>query len=367
VLAPTSDAGFVRLERIGKTFGRHRALTDVSLQIERGEFLTLLGPSGSGKTTMLMMLAGFETPTEGRVWLGDRDITRVPAEARNFGMVFQGYALFPHMTVTSNVEYPLMIRKVAKSERRRMAGEMLERVGLSGMADRMPAQLSGGQQQRVALARALVFEPDILLLDEPLSALDRSLRAELRAELSRIHRDVGTTFVFVTHDQGEALSMSDRIAVLSRGRLEQVGTPRSLYEAPINRAVATYLGSANFLPVDVMSVEGEGEAAICRCHVGAHAIVCPAAGNACRGPALLAIRPEQLAVAVERPTSDVNALPVRYLESAYLGSHVDALLEMSGALRLTARLPMSTLPAVDRGQACWAVWRREHGGLVKDG
>jgi putative spermidine/putrescine transport system ATP-binding protein len=361
MIAATSE--FVRVERVTKTYGRSAALADVSFGIRRGEFLTLLGPSGSGKTTMLMLLAGFEAPTDGRLMLDGRDITPVPAEARNFGMVFQGYALFPHMTIAENVAYPLMIRKRSKAERRRAAGEMLERVGLSGLGDRMPAQLSGGQQQRVALARSLVFKPDMLLLDEPLSALDRSLRVELQAELRRIHQEVGTTFVFVTHDQGEALSLSDRIAVLSQGRLEQIATPTALYDAPANRFVAGFLGAANFLPVEVLADERRGETS--RCRIGDRLVSCrTSAGSARSGRAMLTVRPERVAVTLAAPQADLNALPVTFLDSTYLGSHVDALLETPGSIRMTARLPASTVAGLQRGQACWAVWRAEDGFLI---
>ena len=207
---------------IGKSYGTFRALKDISLDVGRGEFLTLLGPSGSGKTTFLMILAGFEQATNGRLMSEGTDITAKSAEARSFGMVFQGYALFPHMTVEQNIAFPLQVRKVSRNAIRRRVGEMIERVGLGGHERKLPAKLSGGQQQRVALARALVFEPSVLLLDEPFSALDKHLRGRMQEEVKRLHQDFGTTFIFVTHDQSEALSLSSRIAIFNHGELLQV-------------------------------------------------------------------------------------------------------------------------------------------------
>jgi putative spermidine/putrescine transport system ATP-binding protein len=238
----TVPAVQIEARAVVKSFGSFQALDGIDLDVRRGEFLTLLGPSGSGKTTFLNVLAGFEMPTSGRLLRGGQDITRMPAEARNFGMVFQGYALFPHMTVRDNVAFPLRVRKVPAAARREEASRLLDLVGLAGQADKHPRQLSGGQQQRAALARALVFKPDLLLLDEPLSALDKSLREQMQTELRRVHREVGTTFVFVTHDQDEALSMSDRVAIFRNGRLCQVDAPEVTYLRPRSRFVAEFLG-----------------------------------------------------------------------------------------------------------------------------
>ena len=242
--------GAVRLESVTKRFGDVVAVDDVSLDVPAGEFFALLGPSGSGKTTCLRMLAGFERPTSGRVFLGERDVTELPPFDRDVNTVFQDYALFPHMTVEQNVAYPLMVRRVAKDQRRDRVREVLSTVRLEGYGGRRPAELSGGQRQRVALARALVGWPRVLLLDEPLGALDRKLREQMQIELKALQREIGITFLFVTHDQDEALTMSDRIAVFNQGRIEQVGTPTEIYERPATEFVADFIGMSNL-------VEGE--------------------------------------------------------------------------------------------------------------
>ncbi|AWM86017.1 ABC transporter ATP-binding protein [Microvirga sp. 17 mud 1-3] len=248
----------LHIDRVCKQFGSFKAVDDLSLDIAQGEFLTLLGPSGSGKTTLLMMIAGFVQPNSGNIFLDNRPIIHLPPEARNFGMVFQGYALFPHMSVFENVAFPLKVRKVPREEIKRRVEAALDLVQLRAKMDRLPRQLSGGQQQRVALARAMVFTPHLLLLDEPLSALDKKLRAELQDELKRLHRKVGLTFIYVTHDQDEALSMSDRIAIMRDGQLVQHGTPTDLYERPRTTFVADFLGKSNFIRGRVSAVcEGE--------------------------------------------------------------------------------------------------------------
>jgi putative spermidine/putrescine transport system ATP-binding protein len=243
----TSDGVAVRLRDVRKTYGEVVAVDRVDLSIATDEFFTMLGPSGSGKTTCLRMIAGFERPDEGVVELGGRDVTRVPPFDRDVNTVFQDYALFPHMTVGENVQYGLKIRRVAKDERRRRASEALEMVRLGGYEDRRPGQLSGGQRQRVALARALVNRPRVLLLDEPLGALDLKLRQQMQNELRSIQSEVGITFVYVTHDQEEALTMSDRLAVFSDGRIEQVGVPADVYEHPANEFVAGFVGVSNIV------------------------------------------------------------------------------------------------------------------------
>jgi putative spermidine/putrescine transport system ATP-binding protein len=235
----------------------HKAVDDVSLEIAPGEFLSFLGPSGSGKTTTLMMIAGFERPTAGDIRVDGRAIDDVPPYARNIGMVFQNYALFPHMTVQDNVGFPLRMRGVPKSEARQKIAAALVTVGLTGFDRRYPSQLSGGQQQRVALARALVFEPDVVLLDEPLGALDKTLREQMQVELKRIHRELGVTMIYVTHDQTEAMTMSDRIAVFNAGRIEQIGAPAEVYFKPRTRFVASFIGDSNLLDGKVsQSAEG---------------------------------------------------------------------------------------------------------------
>ncbi len=246
-MADPTQTGSLQIRDVSKFFGQFRAVNDICLDIRNGEFLTLLGPSGSGKTTLLMMIAGFLDISKGEIALDGASISDVPAEKRNFGMVFQGYALFPHMTVRDNVGYALSVRKRPADEIRNRVDEMLELVQLQEFADRKPGQLSGGQQQRVALARALCFAPPVLLLDEPLGALDKKLRVEVQEQLKDIHRRVGTTFIYVTHDQEEALSMSDRIVIMRDGAIEQVGTPKELYERPINQFTASFLGKSNFI------------------------------------------------------------------------------------------------------------------------
>jgi putative spermidine/putrescine transport system ATP-binding protein len=244
---PAAEPAALEVVGISKSFGAVTALQDVSFQLLPGEFLTMLGPSGSGKTTTLRIIAGFEEPDGGEVRLHGRDVVGVPAYERNIGMVFQDYALFPHMSVAENIGFPLEARRVGRGERRRRVEEMLSVVGLEDFGERRPRQLSGGQQQRVALARALVFNPEIVLLDEPLGALDKKLRGVMQLEILRIAKSFGTTVISVTHDQEEALVMSDRIALFSEGRLAQIGTPRELYERPQTSFVADFIGESNLL------------------------------------------------------------------------------------------------------------------------
>jgi len=238
---------YLRLRNVVKSYdGRVNAVNDISVDIARGEFLTFLGPSGSGKTTTLMMIAGFEEPTAGAIELGGEELTRRKPYERNIGMVFQNYALFPHMTVERNVSFPLRMRRFPRDRQAARVGQILDLVGLGGFAHRYPRELSGGQQQRVALARGLVFDPDVLLLDEPLGALDKNLREQMQVELKRIHREVGITMVYVTHDQSEAMTMSDRVAVFNHGTLEQVAPPLEVYHRPRTRFVGEFIGDSNF-------------------------------------------------------------------------------------------------------------------------
>jgi putative spermidine/putrescine transport system ATP-binding protein len=307
------------LRDITKRYGSFTAVDSVSLRVERGEFLTLLGPSGSGKTTILMCIAGFVAPTEGAVLLDGRDITGLPPERRDFGMVFQGYALFPHMTVAENVAFPLRVRKIGAAEREAKVRATLDLVQLGQFADRLPRQLSGGQQQRVALARALVFEPNLLLLDEPLSALDKKLRAELQEELKALHRRIGRTFVNVTHDQEEALSLSDRVAILNHGKLVQEGAPAELYERPRTRFVADFLGKSNFLHGVVRDAHpgtfAIAAGATCVTQALPEAAPRPMPGT----PALLSLRPEKIALLDGGETHD-NVVEGRIATWSYLGA-----------------------------------------------
>jgi putative spermidine/putrescine transport system ATP-binding protein len=257
-MPPPQDIGTLEIAGATRYFGKVAALAGVDLAVRQGEMLTLLGPSGSGKTTLLKIVAGFEMPDEGAVRVGGQDITMVPPARRDIGMVFQNYALFPHMTVAENVAFPLAMRRMARAERDRLVQETLKLVDLPTHGDRLPRQLSGGQQQRVALARAVVFGPKLLLLDEPFGALDRQLREQMQLEVRRLQQRLGLTALFVTHDQEEALVMSDRIAVMEQGRIAQLGTPEEIYRAPANRFVAGFIGESNLYRVRIVSA-GEAE------------------------------------------------------------------------------------------------------------
>jgi iron(III) transport system ATP-binding protein len=248
----------VRLEQVTKRFGDVAAVDGVSIEIRSGELFFLLGPSGCGKTTLLRLIAGFYAPDAGRIFFGEREMSRVPPHKRNTGMVFQNYALWPHMTVWENVVYGLDVRKASLSAKKERGMEALRMVRMADFSERTPNQLSGGQQQRIALARALVIEPDVVLLDEPLSNLDAKLRIEMREEIKRIHEQVGTTMIYVTHDQKEALSMADRMAVLNAGRIAQVGDPRTIYNNPVNALVAGFIGETNFIHGKVSAVKDCG-------------------------------------------------------------------------------------------------------------
>jgi len=247
----------VAVRDLSKSYGPATAVSGVSINVRAGEFLSLLGPSGSGKTTLLMMIAGFEAPTAGAIHIDDRDITELAPNKRNIGMVFQRYALFPHMSVADNIAFPLRMRRTPKAEIRRRVEAALALVQLEEYGGRLPSQLSGGQQQRIAVARALVFEPPVLLMDEPLGALDKNLREQMQIEIKRIQQRVGVTVIYVTHDQEEALTMSDRVAVLSEGRLAQVGTPIELYERSQTPFVASFIGKMNFIAGEIRGYDGD--------------------------------------------------------------------------------------------------------------
>ena len=249
--------GTVAVENVVKRYGDFRAVDDVSLDIGPGEFVALLGPSGSGKTTLLMMIAGFDQPSSGAVRIDGDDVSYTPPHRRNIGMVFQKYALFPHMSILDNVAFPLRMRGVATAQRRRQAADALAMVSLQGMETRLPTQLSGGQQQRVALARAIVYRPPVLLMDEPLGALDKKLRERMQLEIKRLQESLGATVIYVTHDQEEALTMADRIAVMNHGKLEQVGSPAELYERPANPFVANFIGETNLMDGALLDASGD--------------------------------------------------------------------------------------------------------------
>jgi putative spermidine/putrescine transport system ATP-binding protein len=347
---------------IGKTFGPFRALKDISLDIARGEFLTLLGPSGSGKTTLLLILAGFEAPTEGKLLSDGRDVTALPAEARSYGMVFQGYALFPHMTVEANIGFPLQVRGMATGEIRRRVGAIIERVGLRGQEKKHPAKLSGGQQQRVALARALVFEPGVLLLDEPFSALDKNLRESMQVEVKRLHEETGTTFVFVTHDQSEALALSTRIAIFDHGELLQIGKPSEVYERPASRFVAEFLGEINLLPLSDLAPEAGRIVGRCESQ---RLTVAGARAEGVNGAGILAIRPEHLSIAAQPPAHDMNALQARVESATYLGGMTRLKLRTAGGTALTLSLASGgAAPILAGGGELWITWPAEQGFLL---
>ncbi|GLK72160.1 ABC transporter ATP-binding protein [Ancylobacter dichloromethanicus] len=310
---------FVTFEKVRKTYdGRTLVVSDLDLVIARGEFLTMLGPSGSGKTTCLMMLAGFERPTAGRITLGGRPIDGVPPHKRDIGVVFQNYALFPHMTVVENVAFPLSVRKLSAAAADRKARAALGMVHLQHLADRRPSQLSGGQQQRVALARALVFEPVLILMDEPLGALDKQLREAMQYEIKHLHERLGVTIVYVTHDQSEALTMSDRVAVFNEGRIQQLSTPKELYERPQNAFVAGFIGENNRVDGTLKRLAG-GD---CEVETAAGPLRCEAIGDRSPGARkLISIRPERVRIVADG-AAYANVMPARVEEVIYHGDHL---------------------------------------------
>ena len=320
----------IAVENVTKRFGALAAVNGVSLAVGEGEMFTLLGPSGCGKTTLLRLLAGFYTPDAGTIRFGDRVVNDVPPHERGIGMVFQNYALWPHMTVAENVAYGLKLRKVAAADRARRTGEALEKVGLSGLGERYPGQLSGGQQQRVALARALVLNPQMLLLDEPLSNLDAKIRVQVRAEIRKLQKELAITAVYVTHDQEEALAMSDRIAVFNLGQTCQVGPPKALYERPANRFVADFIGINNLVDGTVRSVQGTSLRAetalgeIAAIHDGRLA-----PGNRC----VVCVRPENLALGTTadgEPGGERNRFKATIALASYLGNTLRYEVDLGG-------------------------------------
>jgi len=332
----------VRLVGVSKSFGDIQAVTALDLEIHDGEFFSMLGPSGSGKTTVLRMIAGFELPTLGSVLLDGRDVSRLAPYERDVNTVFQDYALFPHMSVLENVAYGLRVRRVPKTERRRRAGEALETVRLAGFEKRRPGQLSGGQRQRVALARALVNRPKVLLLDEPLGALDLKLREEMQVELKAIQRQVGITFVFVTHDQAEALTMSDRIAVFNQGHVEQVGTPAEVYENPASPFVAGFVGTSNLL-----------EGSVAERIIGRQGV--------------FSVRPEKIWISTDlegRVGPDEDTATGNVSEVVYAGAATRFVVDLDAGGRLVAlqqNLKTSSMDVMSyRGQRVRLIWKKEH-------
>ena len=334
---PTDADGTVRLTGVSKAFGDTVAVKDLDLEVAAGEFVSMLGPSGSGKTTVLRMIAGFEEVDAGRIELGGTDVTQVPPHRRAVNTVFQDYALFPHMTIAQNVAYGLRIRGDAKSSRDERVRTALQKVRLEKVADRKPSQLSGGQRQRIALARALIMEPQVLLLDEPLGALDKQLREEMQIELKQIQRDIGITFIFVTHDQEEALTLSDRVAVFNNGKIEQVGTAREVYEYPQTEFVARFLGLSNLIETP---------------------------------SGLVSIRPERVRIQTGdyAPGANETSIPGTIAEVVYTGPTNRYVVDTDAGTRVIASIPnahsSADSPQIDRGERVTAVWTNSHASEV---
>ena len=360
----------IRVEGVVQRFGDHLALAGVDLSIREGEFFSLLGPSGCGKTTLLNIIAGFIDPTEGAVYVGDRDVTALPPYRRDIGMVFQNYALFPHLDVAGNVAYGLKVRKMPAAQIKKRVAEVLDLVQLPGYASRMPHQLSGGQQQRVAIARALEISPQVLLLDEPLSNLDAKLRKDMQSELRSLQQRIGITTVLVTHDQEEALSLSDRIGILGTGRLQQVGTPLELYRKPANRFVAEFIGQANLIKAQPTSVAGVFEAVDRFENEGQGLLLGTDLGVTATQPLRFVLRPERIRVVpAPAPEPRPNGRPVvrspnrtggKLRELSYTGGSIRLVVDLHGGGELVAQAEdaqFTELPVV--GQPLALTWRIE--------
>lgn len=347
---------FVQLKGVQKTYdGEHLVVKDMNLDIREGEFLTMLGPSGSGKTTTLMMLAGFETATHGEIFLDGKPINRLAPEARNIGMVFQSYALFPHMTVAENVAFPLTVRGIAKDAIGDRVARALAMVGLQGFERRHPAQLSGGQQQRVAVARALVFEPKLVLMDEPLSALDKQLREQMQYEVKQLHRRLGVTIVYVTHDQSEALTLSDRVAVFDQGVIQQIDTPQQLYEHPANAFVAGFIGENNLLSGTVTALDGDTCTVLLGDGSSVRASAVAVQGVGAR--TMLSLRPERVLLNLDAQSCDIQA-EACIVDVTYLGDHLRLRVAAFGDNAIVMKVPNATREgAVASGDAIRIGWR----------
>jgi len=349
----------VRFTGVQKTYdGKQLVVRDLNLDIQSGEFLSLLGPSGSGKTTTLMMLAGFESPTAGEIFLDGKPITRTPPHKRNFGMVFQNYALFPHMTVAENVAYPLMVRKVLAADRDVKVKRALEMVQMGGMGARFPAQMSGGQQQRVALARALVFDPQLVLMDEPLGALDKQLREHMQIELKELHRQLGLTFVYVTHDQSEALTMSDRVAVFSDGAIQQIDVVTELYESPVNRFVANFVGD-NTVFSGTVTTTGDQQCEVrlpCGTLLNGLNINSVHTGTAIQA----SVRPERIVVHTVDAKPCDNSIRAVLDDVIYFGDHLRLRCTLQEQAEATVKIPLSSIAVPQPGQALWLHLPPEH-------
>ena len=330
---------FVRFEKVDKSYdGKILVVKDLNLDIAEGEFVTMLGPSGSGKTTCLMMLAGFETPTNGEIYLDNNIISNIPPHKRGIGMVFQNYALFPHMTVYENLAFPLRVRKIPKDEADKKIDKALSMVSLQGYESRMPMQLSGGQQQRVAVARALVFDPQVVLMDEPLGALDKNLRESMQYEIKHIHESIGVTVVYVTHDQSEALTMSNRIAVFNDGKVQQLSSPDKLYEEPVNSFVAEFIGENNTFIGEVTEISKD----TCKVKLsnGTEILANPILVNAKGDKTTVSLRPER---ALINPSSTMDNNHVGKIEEViYHGDHTRVRINLLGNDQFILKVPNSS-------------------------
>lgn len=343
----TTSTALVTFTGVQKTYDGHTLVVrDLNLDIQKGEFLSLLGPSGSGKTTTLMMLAGFESPTSGEIALNGVPITRTPPHKRNFGMVFQNYALFPHMTVADNIAYPLKVRNLHKNDIDTKVGRALDMVQMGQMGQRYPSQLSGGQQQRVALARALVFDPQLVLMDEPLGALDKQLREHMQIELKALHRQLGVTFVYVTHDQSEALTMSDRVAVFNEGVIQQIDHVDSLYETPANRFVASFVGDNSVLDARVIQDHGD----TCEVQLTDGTRLQGVNVNQARTGDLVqcGVRPERIAM-VDAAHAGGNRISTTITDVMYFGDHLRLRCQVPEQPVLTVKVPLQNLGQIQTG------------------
>tara|TARA_B100000700_G_scaffold45470_1_gene47561 strand:- start:121 stop:1209 length:1089 start_codon:yes stop_codon:yes gene_type:complete len=335
----SKNSQFVKFDKVDKSYdGKVLVVKDLNLDIAEGEFITMLGPSGSGKTTCLMMLAGFETPTNGEIYLDSNPISNIPPHKRGIGMVFQNYALFPHMTVYENLAFPLRVRKVSKDDIDKKVDKALSMVSLTGFENRMPGQLSGGQQQRVAVARALVFDPAVVLMDEPLGALDKNLRESMQYEIKHIHESIGVTVVYVTHDQGEALTMSNRIAVFNDGKVQQLSSPDKLYEEPVNSFVAEFIGENNRFAGQVTEISNN------KCKVkldnGSEILANPIAVKSNGEKTIVSLRPERALINSKEKME--NNFKGKIEEVIYHGDHTRVRLDLLGNKEFILKVPNSS-------------------------
>ena len=354
----------VRFDQLSKSFGGITAVYPLDLTVGRGEFITLLGPSGCGKTTTLMLVAGFERPSSGEIFLGEKRVTDTPANQRDVGIVFQQYALFPHFNVYGNIAFPLKVRKLPAGEIERRIGEILEVVRLEELRGRFPRELSGGQQQRVALARALVYRPSILLMDEPLAALDRKLREDMQLEIKRIHREFGITTIYVTHDQQEALTMSDRIVVMNQGRIEQCGRPHEVYERPNSSFVAKFLGDANLFNGELIVIDG-GSLSM-RLEGGKRITLRRRDAPVPKGGVSIVVRPEKMIILGAQPKNG-NWLAGTIRDVVYQGELTRVYVDTPGQKTIMVTEANSTWSGVERkGGDVWVSWSEEDTILVRE-